>query len=154
MKRTLIIIFSIVLCLLVGFVASQIQTSALSEWYPTLNKSPLTPPNYVFPIAWTILYVFMGLSIGLIICSKLPKERLFISLFTIQIVLNFLWSILFFYMKNPLLGFIDIILLDIVIVIYAVKTYSSVKISSILFIPYIIWVSFATYLNLYILLYN
>lgn len=154
MKKTLVIIGCILLCFLVGFIASRIQSGSISEWYPTLNKPSLIPPNSVFPIAWSILYVFMGLSIGLIINKKVPQETYFVKLFGIQLLLNFLWSISFFYMRNPLLGLINIILLLSIIIYYAVKSYPVSKISSILFIPYICWVAFATYLNLYILLNN
>ncbi|WP_337929531.1 TspO/MBR family protein [Coprobacter fastidiosus] len=75
-------------------------------------------------------------------------------LFILQLIFNFTWSIFFFYMQNPLLGFINIILLEFLIIVYSVKSYGINKISSILFIPYILWVTYATYLNLYILICN
>ena len=155
MKRTLILLFSIISCLLVGFIASKFQTEALATWYPALNKSPLTPSNGVFFVVWTILYVFMGLSIGFIVSRNNPKEMIFIKLFSLQIVLNFLWSITFFYLQNPLLGFINIVLLALVIFRYLVVAYYRAnKFSFALFIPYFLWVVFAGYLNLYILLNN
>lgn len=154
MKKTFVVIFSVLICLLVGFIASRFQSQSISEWYPTLDKPSLTPPNYVFPLMWNILYVFMGVSIALIINKKIPSESFFIKVFSLQLILNFLWSICFFYFQNPLLGLIDIVLLLAVIIFYAVKAYPVHKISSILFIPYIIWVGFATYLNLYIFINN
>lgn len=96
----------------------------------------------------------MGISIGLIINSGSPQTGYFIRLFTIQLILNFLWSILFFYFRNPLAGAIDILLLEILIIWYAVKSWPQFKVSSLLFVPYILWISFATYLNLYILFNN
>jgi len=155
MKRTLIILLSIISCFVVGYIASRFQTEALTEWYPSLNKSALTPPNWIFPVVWSILYFCMGLSIGFIVCRRNTKEVYFIGLFTVQIILNFLWSISFFYMRNPLLGFINIILLTIAIIIYLVETRRKAnKFSFGLFIPYLVWVLFAGYLNLYILLNN
>lgn len=154
MKKIVTILICILSCFLVGFIASQFQTESIETWYPTLNKPPLTPPNYVFPLAWGILYVCMGLSIGLIIGVNSPKEKGIFKLFVLQLALNFLWSISFFYLQNPLLGLINILLLLAVLIIYTIKTYNVVRISSLLFIPYILWVSFATYLNLYILIHN
>ena len=71
-----------------------------------------------------------------------------------QLLLNFTWSIYFFYFQNPFLGFIDILLLDIFVIYYMMKSYSIKKMSSLLFIPYILWLLLATYLNGYIMLYN
>ncbi len=155
MKRIFLIVISVLSCLCIGFIASNFQADALQTWYPTLNKPSLTPPDMVFPIAWSILYVCMGLSIGLIVCRKNPNEMLFIKLFSVQIVLNFLWSISFFYLQNPLLGLINIILLDIVVAVYLLQAYKKAnKFSFALFIPYLAWILFATYLNLYIYLNN
>jgi len=154
MKKIFYIIIPILICFLVGFIASQFQAEALQNWYPLLNKSILNPPNIAFPIAWSILYLLMGLSIGLIIISDSRRKKFFISIFAIQLFLNFMWSISFFYMQNPLLGFINIIILAVVIIYYAIVTYKEFKVSSLLFVPYILWVWFATYLNLYILMNN
>lgn len=154
MKKIIIITTVIIICFLVGFGGSLFQTESIQTWYPYLNKSPLTPPNTVFPIVWSILYFLMGLSIGLIIANNSPKKSYYIKLFAVQLILNFTWSIVFFYLQKPSLGLINIVLLDIAVLYYAIKTYRTSKISSILFIPYIIWIYFATYLNLYILLYN
>lgn len=82
------------------------------------------------------------------------QKRALIRLFCIQLVFNFAWSFLFFYLENPLLGFIDILLLDVFVTLYAVRSYPEKKISSILFWSYIVWIYFATYLNGYILLNN
>ena len=148
------ILIAIFLCLLTGFAASQIQLDSLTQWYPGLQKSPLTPPNIAFPIAWTLLYCAMGLSIGLIAASGHPKAKFLILLFALQLVFNFLWSIAFFYRQSPLLGIIDIIILLVLIVWFAISAYPVNKISSLLFFPYIAWVAFASYLNLYILQHN
>lgn len=155
MKKALSFIIPVILCYAVGFTASRFQADAIENWYPLLAKPSLTPPNIVFPIAWNILYLLMGISIGLLINSSDRKKRgFFIGLFSVQLVLNFLWSMLFFYLKNPALGLIDIILLDAAIIFYTVKAYPVHKAAAWLFVPYILWVTFAAYLNLYIFIYN
>lgn len=154
MRKVAAIIIPILACFFVGLTASYFQADAIKTWYPLLNKPDLTPPNIVFPIAWGIIYLCMGISIGIIFLSNSIKKKELIKLFCIQLFFNFAWSILFFYMQNPLLGFIDILILDISVTMYAIKSYPIRKVSSLLFLPYIIWIYFATYLNGYILLYN
>ena len=154
MRKALNIIIPILVCFLVGLSASYFQADAIKNWYPTLIKPVVTPPNIVFPIAWSIIYVCMGLSIGLLINSTIERRRFFIKAFVFQLFFNFTWSISFFYIQNPLIGFINILLLDIFVINYTLKSYQVNKTSSILFIPDVIWLLFATYLNGYILMYN
>lgn len=154
MRKAAVIIIPVLICFFVGLTASYFQEDAISNWYPFLNKPDLTPPNIVFPIAWSIIYLCMGISIGLIILSESIRKKELIKLFSIQLFFNFAWSILFFYFQNPLLGFIDILILDICVTMYAFKSYPVKRISAYLFIPYIIWIYFATYLNGYILFNN
>ena len=154
MRKALNIIIPILVCFLVGLSARYFQADAIKNWYPTLIKPVVTPPNIVFPIAWSIIYVCMGLSIGLLINSTIERRRFFIKAFVFQLFFNFTWSISFFYIQNPLIGFINILLLDIFVINYTLKSYQVNKTSSILFIPYVIWLLFATYLNGYILMYN
>lgn len=154
LKKVLSYLVPVAICFLVGGIAAYLQSDAVENWYPLLKKSPLSPPNWTFPLAWGFLYVCMGLSVGLIIDSRNDNRMYFIRLFAIQLVFNFMWSIFFFYLENPLLGMLDIILLDILILLYAVRSYPLFRLSSLLFIPYIVWVTFAAYLNLYILIYN
>lgn len=154
MRKAFTIIIPIMVCFLVGLSASYFQADAIKNWYPTLIKPALTPPNIVFPIAWSIIYVCMGISIGLIINSTFERRRFFIKAFLFQLFFNFTWSICFFYLENPLIGFINIILLDIFVINYTIKSYSVNKASSMLFVPYVIWILFATYLNGFIMIYN
>lgn len=154
MKKAISIIIPVIVCFLTGYTAQFFQAEAIEHWYPLLNKPTLTPPNIAFPIAWSILYLFMGISIGLIIASESRRKRFFMVLFILQLILNFTWSISFFYLQSPLLGLVNIILLEVMLIYYTIATFKEFRISSILFIPYILWVGFATYLNLYILFYN
>lgn len=154
MKRSLVIIASIIGCLLVGFIGSLVQTNSLHSWYPMLQKSMLTPPDEVFGIAWTILYILMGTSVGIVISTDSFDKKFTITLFSLQLFLNFGWSILFFTLQNPLLGLIDIVILDILVVGYIVRSWPISKLSSILCWPYLLWIIFATYLNAYIWAFN
>lgn len=154
MKRVIYIIIAVIICLFVGYTANYFQSDSLSTWYPTLVKSSLSPPNYVFPIVWTILYMCMGVSIGLIWNRAKTRKHKLDLIFALQLLLNFTWSITFFYMQNPLWGLINIILLDITVLIYTCYSYRINRLSSWLFVPYIIWLAFATYLNLFIIMYN
>lgn len=154
MKKVVAIIVPVLICFFVGLTASYFQEDAIRSWYPLLNKPALTPPNLVFPIAWSIIYLCIGISIGVIFLSDSKKKKELIKLFGIQLFFNFTWSILFFYFQNPLLGFFNILILDICVTLYTVKSYPVRKVSSFLFYPYLIWIYFATYLNGYILLNN
>lgn len=154
MKKVLNIITPVLICFLVGFTASYFQSDSISTWYPQLNKPFLTPPNIIFPIAWSIIYLLIGISIGLILNSNSKEKKTLTAVFAIQLFFNFTWSILFFYMQNPLLGFINIVVLDILVIYYIAKSKSVNKISAYLFVPYLLWILFATYLNGYVLLYN
>ena len=92
------------LCVLVGMFAGFLQSDSLKEWYPHLVKPVLTPPDWVFPLAWTILYVLMGISIALVRKKNHPRRGLVTGIFLAQLALNFLWSIAFFVLRSPLGG--------------------------------------------------
>ena len=127
------------------------QTSALREWYPFLMKSPLTPPALAFPIAWSLLYVCIGISGGLMATSAAPVRREALRLWAAQLLLNFAWSLLFFGLRNPLLGLLDIVLLDVLVLLYIVRSLRHERLAGWLFVPYLVWILFATYLNGHIL---
>ncbi len=154
MKAWIISSLSIIFCLIIGFISSMFQTESMISWYPTLEKSVLTPPGFVFPIVWTLLYICIGISLAYILLQEPEKKFVLVFLWSSQILFNFLWSILFFYMKSPLLGFIDIILLDIVVILFIICSFKSSKVSSVLFIPYLVWLVLATYLNGYVMFNN
>lgn len=154
MKRIIYILIAILICLGVGFTAQFFQANAINEWYPTLNKSVLTPPNYFFPIAWAVIYICCGLSIGLVWNKRQMLDSGLGWIFALQLVFNFAWSFLFFYLQDPLSGMIDIVLLDIAVLFYTIMCYKINKFSAWLFSPYLIWLILATYLNAFIVLNN
>ena len=108
MKKFIAYPIAIAVCLGVGYLSSLMQTDALREWYPTVVKSPLSPPNMVFPIVWTALYILMGLSLGE--CFRTNNMRAVLP-WVLQLVANFLWTLFFFRLRDPLLGLVDLLLL-------------------------------------------
>lgn len=151
MRKFLAYFIPVLLCFAVGLLSSYVQSSAIEEWYPTLVKSPITPPNMAFPIAWSIIYLFVGLSIG---CLLVRGDMSVVRLWILQLVVNFLWSVLFFAMRSPLLGLIDILILDVLVFTYIVYAAGRRKLAAWLFAPYFVWILFATYLNGYVYLHN
>lgn len=143
------LILSIGICLGAGILGSLFTISAIPEWYSTLNKPSFSPPNWVFAPVWIILYILMGISLYLIWTRrKVP------TVFWIQLILNAFWSIIFFGMRNPTLALVDIAALWIAIVLTIKAFYKINKIAANLLYPYLVWVSFATILNLSIMLLN
>lgn len=121
MKKVWDYLWPVLLCVGVGITAGFFQRSAIEEWYPLLHKPSITPPAIVFPIVWSILYVLMGLSLSFLIKRKSAKWL--IAVWGAQLFFNFLWSILFFSWRSPLLGLLDILLLDFLVVFYICKAY-------------------------------
>ena len=143
------LILSIGVCLLAGGVGSIFTTSAIPTWYATLNKPSFSPPNWVFAPVWTSLYILMGISLYLIWRKKKVP-----FIFWIQLLLNTVWSVIFFGMKNPPLALVDIAALWISIIL-TIKAFSKInKLASQLLWPYLTWVSFASILNLFIVALN
>ncbi len=138
----------------VGYLSSQVQADAIISWYPTLNKPSLTPPNSIFPLAWSVIYILSGISLGLVLRTTDLRKPTLIVLFAIQLILNFLWCLIFFNMRNPYGGMAIIVLLLAILLAYTALAWRVNKASAWLYLPYIVWVSFATYLNGYIWLNN
>ena len=139
------IVIAVILAAALGSLAS--TNSGTDSWYLSLNKSELNPPGYVFGIVWPILYVLMMIS------AFLTYKKVFV-VFNIQLIFNAAWSWLFFRYQMPLVSLLDIYLL-IVMNIYILKLmYHESKIAFLLFLPYVLWISFASYLNLFIVINN
>lgn len=141
----------LVLPLLVGGIVGFIISKFIQ--YDNLNKPFLSPPQLAFPIVWTILYILMGISFG-ILSEKNLLDSKSKFLYYFQLLINALWSIFFFVFEWRLFAFIWIILLDIVVILMTINFYKKNKLAGILQIPYIIWILFATYLNLAFYLLN
>lgn len=154
MRKALPFVIPVALCLLTGWCAAWVQRDALASWYPGLLKSPLTPPNLAFPVVWTCLYVAMGLALGLALTDTRGRKGLLTGLFVAQLALNFLWCVGFFYYRNPLAGMVIIVLLEGLIIAFFLAAGGMRRWSGRLFVPYVLWVGFAAYLNAYIAIYN
>jgi translocator protein len=147
---------SIIIVLLVGFLGSLATTPELTTWYVTLAKPVWTPPNSWFGPIWTTLYVLMGIALYLVWREGLGWKdiKLAILVFAVQLVLNFLWSVVFFSLHSLLGGLILIITLWIGILVNIIVFYRINKLAGLILIPYIVWVSIATYLNFSVYLLN
>lgn len=152
--RFFVITLPVACTLIVGTIATRMQSDALRLWYPTLDKSQLTPPNAVFPFVWTSLYILTGLSMGLVLLSDDRRKFKALLLFAIQLGLNFLWCYLFFICESTGGALLCLIVLTGTALHYTFGSWQVRKTAAILFIPYIAWLCFALYLNLYIWLHN
>lgn len=126
------------------------------ENFKTLNKPPLSPPGWIFPVVWTILYLAMGLASHLIYKADAPqyKKNSALLFYGLQLFFNFFWSIIFFGWEMYLFAFIWILVLWLLIIITTVKFWDINKTAGYLMVPYLLWVTFAAYLNLGIYILN
>lgn len=142
------LIISILLPLSVGAIAGMFTSQAVPVWYASLNRPSFSPPNWVFGPVWTSLYILLGVSFFLIWKEEASKEiDLAIKVFSIQMLLNFAWSFIFFYFNLIGAALIEIILLWISIAAMIYLFYKIKPLAAYLNIPYLLWVSFATILN-------
>ncbi len=142
---------SIFIPVLTGTVIGIITSQFIN--YNTLQKPPLSPPGYIFPIVWTIIYILMGIGYGILKSENKVDEKTKIIYYT-QLIINALWSIIFFVLEWRLFSIIWIILLDIVVLLMIKNFYSKNKVAGLLQIPYLIWILFATYLTVGIYILN
>jgi tryptophan-rich sensory protein len=151
------LIIALILPQLAGILGSLFTTPAIDGWYQTLNKPVFTPPNWLFAPAWITLFILMGISLYFVYITE-PKKQdhkdIFITFFYIQLLLNFLWNVLFFGLQNPLLGLIEIVLLIFTVGVTILYGFKIKKVSGYLLLPYLLWLLFATALNVGILVLN
>ena len=150
-----LLIICLVIPLAVGGLAA-LLTGGGMDTFETLNQPPLSPPGWLFPVVWTILYILMGIASYLVLTSGKSREsiRRALVLYGIQLAFNFLWPILFFSLSAYLFAFIWLVALWLLILATTVSFYRISDIAGYLMIPYLIWVTFAGYLNLGIYLLN
>jgi tryptophan-rich sensory protein len=141
--------FSVFIFVFLALIVGGLASSSTSDnvWYQALIKSPLNPPGYVFGIVWPILYLLMSIS-AFRTFNEIKK------LFLIQLLFNALWSWLFFAFQMPLVALLNIWLLIYLNIKINIKMFYIDKLSGLLFIPYVLWLFFASYLNLFIVLTN
>ena len=145
--------FSLLIPLIVGIISSFLIRDSVSL-YEQLKQPPFSPPGFLFPIVWSILYLLMGISCYLILTTSSPFRPAALFLYSIQLFLNFLWAPVFFNLKSPLLAFLILILLWISAFQMIRIFYKINPIAAWLQLPYLLWLSFAAYLNLSVILLN
>jgi benzodiazapine receptor len=151
-KDVVTLVISILICQCAGFVGSLFTRPSIPIWYATLGKPHFTPPNWIFSPVWISLFLLMGISLFLIWRRGLAERKVRVALgfFGAQLILNILWSMLFFGLRSPLAGFIDIAVLWVAIALTIFYCLKVSKVAGVLLVPYLAWVSFAAVLNVYI----
>ena len=172
-------LLSIIICELAGVVGAVFTTPSIDSWYKTLNKPFFNPPDWIFGPVWTTLFILMGISLYLVwskkwepnnkpiyknvkVWNNLSKKFLsgswkkanIVIIFATQLVLNVLWSVIFFGMHLTVVAFFELIMLLFAIMFTIINFYRVSKNAAYLLIPYILWVSFAGILNLFIWVLN
>lgn len=141
------LIISLLLPQLVGGLGALATTPNIPTWYATLDKPFFSPPNWLFAPVWTLLFLLMGIAFYLVWTKKKSLGNSIFKWYWIQLILNFFWSFLFFGLKNPLLGLVEILILWYAI-LQTIKSFAKVnQLASLMLYPYLFWVSFATFLN-------
>jgi translocator protein len=150
------LVVCIVACQCAGLLGSVFTISAIPTWYATLQKPPFTPPNWLFGPAWTTLYLLMAVAAFIIWRKGLNTQdvKKALVLFLVQLVLNALWSVIFFGLRSPFWGIVVIVALWIAILFTILKFFKLSTAAGALLIPYILWVSFASVLNISIWILN
>lgn len=144
--RVMLFAICIVACFTPGVIGSRFEPGA---WYSTIEKPALTPPSWIFPVVWPVLYLMMSVALWRYLESAVPRVMrvLGVVLFGAQLALNGLWSYLFFGLHHPDLALVDIALLWLAIAAVIVTFWRHARGAALLLAPYLGWVSFATYLN-------
>lgn len=142
----------LLLCLAVPLLVgglSALLTKDSMETFAKLNQPPLSPPGWLFPVVWTVLYLLMGFASYLVLTSGAPKEeiRRALTLYGIQLAANFVWPLLFFRMQRFLLAFFWLLLLWVLILLTKRRFSAISPTAGALLLPYLLWVTFAGYLN-------
>jgi benzodiazapine receptor len=147
---------SIVACLAAGAIGSIFTRSAILTWYAALEKPTFSPPNWLFAPVWTLLYILMGIAAFLVWRKGLGNRQVRSALivFLIQLILNTLWSVVFFGLESPLFGLVIISVLWVVILVTVIQFFKISRAASMLLWPYFLWVTFAAVLNSSIWLLN
>lgn len=148
------LIIAILIPLVGGFIISLLTRSGVNNYTENLIKPVFAPPKILFPIVWTILYILMGYSSYLIYESNVYEKTSCLLLYSLNLLLNFMWPLIFFNLEARLFAFLFIILLDIVVVLMIYCFHGINKKAAYLNIPYLIWLIFATILNLSVYILN
>lgn len=154
-KKRILLVVSILIPLVVGFIAAMLTKNAMKD-FNQMKKPFLAPPAIAFPIAWTILYILMGIAIYKVITADYSSLTRLAALlvYIVQLVLNFSWSIVFFGFDQKVVAFVILMILWVLVMCMAFIYKNVSKLSFYLTIPYILWLTFAAYLNISIVILN
>ena len=149
MKKVSKLVCSVSLCLLTGLLGSFVTIDSVTTWYADLSRPSFAPPDWTFGVVWPILYVMMGISAFLIWESDKNKRQVKVALvvFVLQLVLNGIWTPIFFGLHIIALALVEIVLLWIAILLTIIAFWRISKAAAFLLFPYILWISFAVVLN-------
>ncbi len=151
-KQWKTLIFCIAVPLAVGILSALLTRNSM-QTFDSINKPELAPPGWLFPVAWTILYILMGIASYLVVISRKPNGSALIT-YGLQLLFNFFWSIIFFNRSLYLFAFIWLVILWLLILKTTIQFYQISEPAGVLMIPYLLWVAFAGYLNFSIYLLN
>lgn len=151
--KTLLVCIAIPL--VVGGISALITMGSM-ETFATLRQPPLSPPGWLFPVVWTVLYVLMGIASYLVLTAHAPQREIESALktYALQLFFNFCWSIIFFNLKLYWFAFVWLLALWVLILLCIIRFFRVSKPAAYLMIPYLLWVTFAGYLNLGIAILN
>ena len=140
---------SVLICLGAGFIGSFFTTPQIAGWYQTLNKPTWNPPSWLFGPVWTTLFILMGIALYLVWqkAGHSKSARQATIFFLVHLLFNIFWSVLFFLLHNPFYAFLEIIVLWLMILTLIIWFFKLDKKAGSLLVPYLLWVSFAGYLN-------
>ncbi len=146
------LVVSLLIPLVTGAVAGIFTSSGVKGWYAVANKPSFNPPDWIFAPMWTTLYILMGIALYLVWKKPpaTPGKKNALTWFAIQMVLNFCWSFIFFYARQPGWALVEIIAMWVAILLTIIFFRKISKTAAWLLVPYILWVSFASVLNFYI----
>jgi len=148
-EKLIKLIFSISICQLAGVMGSIFTAPSIPVWYETLQKPYFSPPNWIFAPVWILLFTLMGISLYLILIENLNDKavKIGMAIFSFQLILNIIWSFLFFSLQNISYALFEIMILWLAILLTIYQFWKINKKSSYLLIPYLLWVTFAAILN-------
>lgn len=150
------LLVSVAICQVAGVLGSFFTRPSIPTWYATLKKPWFTPPNWVFAPVWLTLFLLMGIAVFLVWRQSLKNQKVKVALavFTVQLILNVLWSAVFFGFRSPLAGLVVITILWVAIVLTLLQFFKVSRPAGFLLLPYIVWASIAAALNTSILILN
>ena len=147
-NQWLVLAAFIVACFAAAAIGGRFTGASVSTWYPILDKPPWNLPAWVFGPVWTVLYAMMAVAAWLVWKQRgFAGGRVPLALFAVQLILNAAWSYCFFGLRNPLAGLVDILLLWAAILGTMISFWAATPVAGWLFVPYLLWVTFATALN-------